>query len=338
MHLTAFLIVAAGLLAGLPGPCATAAKPPATPAEVTGPTNAALVYTRAWLLLKPEDSDRFTEAYSSEPGWVPDGATAALLEKNQPHVAMVMRAASMPEVDWGIDYDQGFQALISHVTPLRRDARMLNADAARLALAGDPEGAAKRIAAMLRMAGQARQDGILISSLVGTAIAKSAAARATWMIDRGQMTPAAAGIVLEAARALLTDDPFGARSSIAAEGLVLLESSRRQYTGPDAGKRFAAIIAPGEQADERALGQVEAMDGAGLMAALVRVERYYRDAVSVWDQPDAAQQLGAMAGNLEKYGLMAPILAPSFTKVWKDQAAARETLGTLVRRLEQASK
>lgn len=317
-------------------PFAHAAKPPTRPSEVTGPTNAALVYARAWLLLNPDDSKKFTELYKSEAGWVPDAEAIKLLEENQTHLDMVMRAASMRDCDWGIDYDKGFEALISHVTPLRRDARMLDADAARLAKT-DPEAAARRLAAMFGMARQGREDGILISSLVGTAIAKSATVRAGWMLDQHFMTPAAAEIILNAARALPTDDPFGVRSSIASEGVVMLESVKRNYTGPDAGRRFLSLLTrDGDEVEGRAA--VEAMNGEQLAAAMEQAARYYTDVVAVWERPDAASELAAIAEREEQYGPLAPVVAPAFNKGWTSQNDVKQQVAALVQRLEKAAK
>lgn len=315
-----------------------AAKPPTKASEVTGPTNAALVYARAWIMLSPEQSKKFSDAYKSEAGWTPDPDTAALLEGEQGHINAVMRAAAMPECDWGIDYDRGFEALIPHVGLLRRDARMLDADAARLALQGDSDAAAQRIVAMLRMSGQCGQDGILISSLVGTAICKTAQARAGWMIDQGKMSISAARTILEAARAIPADDAFGAGSSIAAEGVVLVESARLHYTGPDAGKRFIQFLSRDGIADSAAWSRIEKMDGDQLVNALEQAGRYYKDAKAVWNQPDGGERLTALAGRLDEYGPMASIVAPSLSKSWRSQAEVRASLDGLITRLEQAAK
>lgn len=248
-----------------------------------------------------------------------------------------MAASKMPDCDFGIDYTLGFEALLPHLGYLRRDARMLEADAVRLAVKGDAAGAGERLAAVFRMARQCGNDGVLISSLVGAAIAKSAAARADALLGQGKLDGRAAPAILEAARSIAQDDPFGMRASINAEGIVLVEAVRRNYTGPDAGRRFAAFFAPEEwpadKPDNRK--KIAAMNGEQLLEDMQQAQRSYAGAVEAWDKPDARDRLRQIADDENKLGPAARMVAPALLKAYDAQKASREAVDRLIARLEK---
>ncbi|HMN96909.1 MAG TPA: hypothetical protein PKC43_10465 [Phycisphaerales bacterium] len=79
-------------------------------------------------------------------------ANAALLDR-------VVEASKATTCDFGVDYSAGLTTELPHLAAQRRLARALQADAARLLSAGDKDGAAKRIAAIYRMAGQVGGSG-----------------------------------------------------------------------------------------------------------------------------------------------------------------------------------
>lgn len=314
-------------------------KPPATAADVKGPDNAALIYNRAWLMLGPDVPKQFQDAVKPEASWAPDATLVKALEDNQDHLALIMKASRLPACDFGVEYDQGFEALMPHVGYLRRDARMLDADAVRLANAGDAAGAAERLATLFRMTDQCSDDGILISSLVGAAICKAAVNRTEILLDQNKLNPAAARVILQATRTIDKADPFGARASINAEGLVLVESARKNYTGPDAGKRFIEFLTRNEADDNQEVrAKISAMNGEQLVAALQQARGWYTDAVAVWNAPDALDKLNALSVNESKYGPLGSLVAPSLAKTRGSETEVKQMLDKLIARLETASK
>ncbi len=107
--------------------CPTPIASAADPTEPTGadrptvqpdPTNAALVYSRAWQLLPDDLAKR--EINLDDPTWVPNTELAQLLVARQSFIQCTLRAAAIENADWGIEYSQGLNALLPHLGKLRQ--------------------------------------------------------------------------------------------------------------------------------------------------------------------------------------------------------------------------
>lgn len=139
-HVGAPLLLA-GLLATVPGCGNSSESKPAPASQALGPAE---TY---------EDAHRdlgSSVLRAADEGTISDAvliSNAALLDR-------VTEASKAKSCDFGADYSAGLQAQLPHLQVQRQLARVLRADASRLLAAGDKDGAAKRIAAIYRMAGQ----------------------------------------------------------------------------------------------------------------------------------------------------------------------------------------
>jgi hypothetical protein len=314
---------------------AAPALPP--PPQLPGKENAALLYYRAWDLLAREDSATVGDTFENKAACrlTPDQIKA--LEANQPYVELVMRAASTPECDWGIQYDQGWEALLPHLSKMRQTCRFLGADARRCFDAGRPAEGAERLAAIIRMAEQTRGDGILISALVGAAMAMYSTSATSVAFELNALTPDSARIILNALREIHQEDLFGSRTSILFEAWGSVEWPKARFTGATAGREYAALLSGAAQGGpERAGSPLDGMDAARLAVELDKGRAFYDEAYKVWNEPDAVVQLDALAARVAagEFGEAARVVVPALGKARQGIEKTLGAINTTIKDLE----
>lgn len=323
------IALAAGLAASaLAGPAADT-LPQGAPAmavppdEFAGPSNAALAYYRAWMV-------------TDNPAWetVVRQDDAAPLPALQPTIDRFIAAAAIGYCDWGIEYAEGPFTLLPHLGKLRDSARLLKADAARLAAEGDIDSALERVGAMFRMSHQTRRDRTIISSLVGAAISNLACDATDQIVGANPIAPAQARRLLAAAE--LPDDPFAARAAIRAEGLVFISWAKANLTGRDAGAQLASIVAMEELADDHPVYQ---LTGEKLAADLDRMAPFYEEAVALFEETDPIPRLQALERRLAEgeFGVAAQLLAASIHKFREGIDRALERRQDTIAKLQMAA-
>lgn len=299
------------------------------------PTNAALLYSRAWLLLTPEIKEKTGEL-------VPDSLKAPLSDDAKKAAAGVdelvralVRASAVQECDWGIEYSQGIGALLPELSLMRLSARALklSAAAALHAESSDPGAAGDRIVATLRLSRHAVQGRLLISSLVGTAIVQLGCNSLQEMVQMQKLDGIArdAAIVelkrLSQPHALLFRDAVRYGESI---GFQTVQQLVDEGMSPEQTAQVIASLSMSDAGKARALK----LDGKLLKQDLERGRSYMQALADAWDQPDAElQKLEArlLAG---EFGYFATILAPSVMKARDSERKASATISDTLKLLE----
>jgi len=319
-----------------PAPSPVAAPDPIpVPPEMVARRNAALVYYRAWEGMNADDWNLVSHGFETRPDVRLSEAQLKVLMENQPFVQALLRAASTADCDWGVQYDEGFRALLPHLGKLRASCRFLAADARRCTQDGDPTGAAKRIAAIVRMSDQLRSDGVLISALVGAAVNQVAVITTEQMLKGNELTPESARLILNAFKSMHTDDLFGSRTSIRLEGWMATQWPRQHFTGPTAGADFYKEMSGMGANAEAPPEPLAALDGEGLAAELDKLTAYYDEVQRAWDSPKAQVELLAIQAKVADgaYGEAAKVLAAAFSKahssVEKSLAAIQKSITLL---------
>lgn len=305
--------------------------------------NAALAYHRAWSIagrVIDMISDRSVELES----WaIPEGSRIeSMLVDHQEGITDLIEATTIADVDWQTPYDQGVGAALPHLQQMRKSARVLAADAARLARDGDIDGASTRLAAIYDLARHASTDHVVISSLVGIAIGEFASERVDELLDRGQLTADARGRLLAAIDRLDADDPFRARRSFLAEGEMVaaalidaIENSRPRLTAACAGP--AGIVG----GDPEVLAELEASIGGpeALRADLPMYLALHRDIAAAWSAPDAADRLAAIdvLASEGAYGTLARLIAPAAAAANAADTRTKASLERIEQRLRDAT-
>lgn len=337
------LVVAAGtLLATLA--CSSGAQPTIVytppsrnPAAIEGelkdPTNAALLYYRAWMLA---GDDLFRQEYQTgDAAWRPDAALSQLLAAYQEPILAIIRASDAPDADWGVEYSQGIMAMLPHLSKLRQSARILSADARRLADAGDTAGAAKRIAAELGLASHCSHDQVLISSLVGCAVATYAVNEIDTLLESGKLSSYDKATLRAGLDRLGGDDPFGTRAAISGERFFC-EWFQRECKDGAATRQVVELLQsmPSSAEDRARADRLVRLNEAGLRAEFVKAFKYYDDMAAAWDKPDARAELEQLVNSREEYGLVAALIGPSITKAYEGNQKVLETLRACRQRLD----
>ncbi len=323
-------------LAALGPFCQPAAASPVLDAKaevqrlIDRPINAALLYHRLWTLHDSRIA-LFNEATAEggldfeNPEWVPDEALSEVLEDMQTFIKGLMAAAAEPEADWGIEHRDGVEAMLPHLRMLRDSARLLRADARRLAAAGEHESAADRVTAIYRMSTQSRRDGLLICALVNASIASMASMEARMLVAVYELGPDARAKLLRAMDALPHEDPYGIEYAVVIEPQIFVEWMRRSFTDERPGEKLieAMMIEDNARAE-----QLRAMFGTDLARELELYEQVGRDVVRIWNDPEVLVKLGELSRDLQagKYGQIARLMAPAFTHIRQQSERADRDL------------
>ncbi len=344
-------LIICGLAAGstlLPAGRSLAAPremPPGKPAEQR---NAALVYWKAWTVANQDamkaDIDWNAIGSNLDPAKMPESFTkvAAGMDAYRDAMGDLLLASRMPVCDFELAYENGFELVMPHLSKLRGGARLLRVEARSLLMNGKPADAAERVAAMLRMSRQLKDDGILISSLVGMAIASAGIEEGQTLIGSGRLSRADAAPLVDAARKLAGRDALGVRSCIIGEGTVLKDWLGRRYTGPTAGadfiNGFGKELSGVEQTEHSAAqAAISKMNARELEAEAVRTFEAYKLIDQAWDQPDVSARLDSLSDRVAKgeFGQLAVMIFPNFNRARASQAKFDSTLAEFSKSLAE---
>ena len=183
---------------------------PALRAEPPDNRNGATWYGRA-LENFPSVTDEEWELvnrYRAHSAGVPPVELRRILARFDRAMGHARRGARQKYSDYQLDYSQGFDLMLPHLTRMRTLARVMQADALVKLHDGDAGAAADRIASMYRMGSHMGEDRIVISSLVGQIVWKAGDQALQTMLDRGALGPAEAAVALRAAESMPSIDPF----------------------------------------------------------------------------------------------------------------------------------
>ncbi len=304
-----------------------AAAPSAS--AVDSSVNAALRYWRAWSLMTPELRDAVNNAAKPTGGAaeIPE-AVASQIGDAEGLVNSLLRAANMPECDFGIDYDLGINALLPHLGPLRTSARLLALDADLHLNEHDHAAAAERIAAIYAMAAHLGQERTLISALVSVAVFTTADEVAIRAEKQGVFRdPAARRTVREALNRLDPQDPFNVLGGLGGERDIYLTWMQEQYKGERGGARLIDELGPfAEENTDQTRSAVEIRDAESLDVYFVLLRAYYDQVFEAWLKDDAADRLRELEGNVKKgeFGPLAVMFAPALSRANAQDRRARD--------------
>ncbi|MGH7131867.1 MAG: hypothetical protein ACREJO_07985 [Phycisphaerales bacterium] len=308
------------------------------------PTNAALIYYKQWIGRSKEDRDKIREVWPAAMDKVPTEEVVKLLKSRQDEIGAYIRAGKAPECDFGIEWSNGFMAIMPHLSECRDVARMLALDAQRLASEGKPDDAAERVAAIYQLAGHVAKDRILISSLVSIAISAVGDKAAVYVVTTTRPTVASRDMMLAAAKQLRAGD-FGVMSAIRSEREIASQRLTREYRDVDAGKKLmndiggAMLDSKGPEAAKQMETQqaIAAMDGVSLAADLQKMDGYYTELSAAWNVPDAIDKIKTLEARLSagEFGTVAKVIGPAFNKVRVSETKGQAGLDATIAKLGQ---
>lgn len=284
--------------------------------------------------MQPPESDQARpEAEPAE--LMPGGALAIELADLSGFFDDARRASLEPRCDFQVRYEDGYAALLPHLAPMRSIARLLVADARRLALADDPAAAAERLGSALRLAHHVAGDRTLISSLVSAAIADLAGREAHWLLDRTGDDASVSRPIAAALPRLLSHDPYQIEAALRTER-DLVASLPRQFNGPFAGRDFAVAFGLAGTAERDASDRVvHSLNAALFKTEVERALDAFDLILEAWRAPDpqAALELLSRQARDNHFGVVARMTLPDLRNANARAIEASTKLETLRQRV-----
>ena len=154
--------------------------------------NAALWYWRCFneLQVEADSSKRYIAILRKEAQAENVQEVEALRSDWQRVIETAVVAASKPYCVFGIDRDQGMEAMLPHLEPMRRLARMISGEVDAAIDRGDLCTAVQHIDTLCAMAAHTMQDGLQISALVAISIATMAFERTRLLLEANALDEA----------------------------------------------------------------------------------------------------------------------------------------------------
>lgn len=328
-------------------PASRRSAPVVQPTGAAG--NAALTYYGVWATLGETDMKSLNELCPETSFGQPLSTELhQLLVRHEGEIKRILRATAVKDCDFGLDFDDGFMMLMPHLSKLRTTARMLRSDAHRCIVEGKLDDAADRYAAILGLARHAASDRVMISSLVGIAIA---AMPATDLVDAkgaAMLTPAGRAKVLAAIDRFGGAEGFRLKEAILGERQMAVEAAITKFDGPDAGRRMEEELhlvdglksdtGGGNAAQQRSIERVRAMDGEALRAELSKLNPFYTEAVAAWDKPNVNEELKRLtdAAGRGEFGEFGYHFLPALVRCHVSQEKGKESLDKIAEALRKA--
>ncbi|MFC1636852.1 hypothetical protein ACFL5Z_18665 [Planctomycetota bacterium] len=142
----------------------------ASGAKAYPPDNAAVLYYKAFLILKEPSEDIQKMMTALREGKIkPNDEIRQCLQDNRHVIEFAETAAKVWDCDWGYDISKGFDVLLPELSKIRMTAFLLTAKAQTLAEEGDYKAALSKCLTIHKMARHVG-DRLLISYLVGNSL------------------------------------------------------------------------------------------------------------------------------------------------------------------------
>ena len=289
-------------------------------------------YGTANPLLSAEDVNFMIDATArgTALGPVERARMADLMERTADVRRQFAAAARVPRSDWDLDRSRGFALELPHLGSMRSAARLLQAQARWELDEGRRDQALEAVAALAGMGAQPGQDDIVVSSMVGQAIASQFVEVTDEAIDRGAVGKDAAQALLEAAGALKGDDPHAFAQAVLGEGGMLRATIEGARSDAELRRLF------GEAAPEMATGGITLEGARGEVGGIAA---FHERAARAFANPDPAAaeaeinrlEQQAKAG---RFGALMKVVAPDLASVLRAKVAGQRDMARLLAALQ----
>lgn len=320
------------------------AVPVPTGIRVTeGRFNAALQYHASWMMLEyvleyaeftPEELDAIDR------GEIPE-AYARLLEGEQEQIRDLIEATRLDLCDFGLNFEDGVGTLLPQLTVMRSTAKLLVSDARRLR-GTDPDAAAERLAATIRLGEHAAQTSAVIGSLVGVAIVELARTETQTLLDAGELSRERAMAIDAALDRVLTEDPFHAEDALRSEAGSLPAWIRSEFRGRNAGRELAKLsgLLAVEDVDKSSVGQLQRMREEEVARQADTMALAYGEILRAWRAEDPIAEMNRIEERVVsgEYGPLSRLLIPALQRFRTQTLDAERKLTELRSELRAAGE
>ena len=167
--------------------------------------------------LIPNEDFNVLMAYLQEPARPMNAEERRILQEAQPAIELIQKAASAEYYDAQLEYDQGFQLLMPHLTLLRNGSYLLAIQARAFSADGDIEAATMSLGMLGAISTQASADATTISSLVSAGMYRAQDDELDQFLGAGLLDSPGAQLLLESMEDLALEDPFNFGGAIFTE-------------------------------------------------------------------------------------------------------------------------
>ena len=303
--------------------------------------NASTWYRRAF-----EAYENITEAdreiivdYTRNPEGAPSPGVRRVLRKASEIFRHMRRGSEQEYSDWDLDYQQGFELILPHLSQFRGIARLMQADALARLHEGDTLGAADRLASLYRISRHTGSDRILISSLVGNAIFRGADSTVQIALDRADIGPAESAKLLRAINGFDESDPFDHLEAVMGEQEIAVDWLQRKFGDETERLRMAESEEwlTNDEADALRLGAMTNEEFALSLDQYGRAMDRVVEAFAMEDEDAARAALKQLEEETIRgeLGFLAQILMPTLSRVLENKIESKKMIDA---RAEMLSK
>ena len=293
--------------------------------------NAALWYRKAFERLDgiavSEAEWEVVRAFRLDPGARPSPDLLGVLLRLQPVFDAVERGSKQPYCDFELDYGEGLDLEVPHLTPLRRIARLMATDALVRLPEGDAAAATAAASALYRVADHLCDDRLIISSLVGQAIFRSSDRVVQSGIDRGAFGAVESGQLRNALRGVEGRDPFRIVDALLHEKDMVIGWAKEKY-GASEDRAWMLQDLDLDAGAEMGLVGLALLDESQFEAALEQTDLMMDRVVTVFELDDpveAGLELEQLRREIRdgEHGMLAVILAPAYSGLYAKMTEAQ---------------
>lgn len=294
--------------------------------------NASTWYRRAFQAYEiiTESERELIEDYARHPERPPSPDVRRVLRKASEVFRYMRRGSDQEFSDYDLDYNQGFELILPHLSQLRSIAKLMQADALVRLHDGDTLGAADRLASVYRISGHTGGDRILISSLVGNAIFRGADSTVQLALDRAVFGPAESAKLLRAVNGFDESDPFNHLEAVMGEQEIAVDWLQRKFGDEAERLRMAESEEwlTNDEADALRLGAMTDEEFALSLDQYDRAMDKVVEAFAMEDQEAARAALKQMeqAATDGELGFLAQLLMPALSRVLDNKIESKEMI------------
>lgn len=297
--------------------------------------NAALRYWRVFSWFDRNYDEAVGEidwSHIGDPGFTAPPEAVKRLLGNGGLVSMTVFAASLPDCDFGVDYDLGPEALLPHLGSMRRLAQVMPLDARLKLDAGETDAAVQSLVAALRMARHVLSDKVAISSLVSISMVAQVEPVIAFTASKG-LSKSQRESLFAAIDAFDADDPFAMGAAIRSEGEFMSDWLRRELVKTPPSEELLELLADSPEV----LKIAATNDAATIDEQLRSFGRFYDRAAPAVAGQDTAE-IARLTAALEQgeYGALATALAPASDKLAEQSLKGAEILEQIRTVVERA--
>lgn len=251
----------------------------------------------------------------------------ALMVKVQPFLTALEPAGGMRQSDFDLDHSKGFDIRLPHLQQMRQASRFLRAQTALALNDSDWDAALASLRSWSSLGSHAGQDDILLSSLVGTAIARIEMPALDMLLDDGTLTQERAKALMEALRPLKGNDAFQYGDATRGE-YQMLSSELAGKGGDEVAEMLNASGLDG--------AAVAGMSERDMRRGVERARDIYQRAAAAFDNPDpeaARLAIAELEREAEKNAVLR-ILMPAFSRALENKLEIAAEIAARLERIE----